>query len=53
MAVENRQPDHDIRGSWAAPDGYYSNTRKGYWAIAGSGILTNTITNKRLALMRL
>lgn len=25
------------------------NTRKGYWAIAGSGILTHTITNKRLA----
>jgi group II intron reverse transcriptase/maturase len=26
------------------------NTRKGYWAVAGSGILTHTITNKRLAL---
>ena len=25
------------------------NTRKGYWAIAGSGILSNTITNERLA----
>ncbi|MCQ2427534.1 MAG: hypothetical protein MJ137_03905 [Clostridia bacterium] len=25
------------------------NTRKGYWAIAGSGILTHTITDKRLA----
>lgn len=25
------------------------NTRKGYWAIAGSGILTHTITNERLA----
>jgi group II intron reverse transcriptase/maturase len=25
------------------------NTRKGYWRIAGSGILTCTITNKRLA----
>lgn len=25
------------------------NTRKGYWAVAGSGILTSTITNKRLA----
>ena len=25
------------------------NSRKGYWAIAGSGILTHTITNKRLA----
>ena len=25
------------------------NTRKGYWAIAGSGILSNTITDKRLA----
>ena len=25
------------------------NTRKGYWAIAGSGILTQTITNERLA----
>ncbi len=25
------------------------NTRKGYWAIAGSGILQGTITNKRLA----
>ena len=25
------------------------NTRKGYWAIAGSGILTQTITDKRLA----
>ena len=24
------------------------NTRKGYWAIAGSGILTKTITNERL-----
>jgi hypothetical protein len=24
------------------------NTRKGYWAVAGSGILTTTITNKRL-----
>ena len=25
------------------------NTQKGYWAVAGSGILTTTITNKRLA----
>ena len=25
------------------------NTRKGYWAIAGSGILHTTITNERLA----
>ena len=25
------------------------NTRKGYWAVAGSGILTTTITNERLA----
>jgi RNA-directed DNA polymerase len=25
------------------------NTRKSYWAVAGSGILTHTITNKRLA----
>ena len=25
------------------------NTRKGYWAIAGSGILTHAITNERLA----
>lgn len=25
------------------------NSRKGYWAIAGSGILTHTITNQRLA----
>ncbi len=25
------------------------NTRKGYWAIAGSGILNHTITNDRLA----
>lgn len=25
------------------------NTRKGYWAIAGSGILTHTITDERLA----
>jgi hypothetical protein len=25
------------------------NKRKGYWRIAGSGILTHTITNKRLA----
>lgn len=25
------------------------NTRKGYWAVAGSGILNHTITNKRLA----
>ena len=25
------------------------NTRKGYWVIAGSGILTHTITNERLA----
>ena len=25
------------------------NTRKGYWAVAGSGILTYTITNERLA----
>lgn len=25
------------------------NTRKGYWAVAGSGILTLTITNERLA----
>ena len=25
------------------------NTRKGYWAVAGSGILTHTVTNKRLA----
>ena len=25
------------------------NSRKGYWAVAGSGILSNTITDKRLA----
>jgi len=25
------------------------NTRKGYWAIASSGILHHTITNERLA----
>ena len=25
------------------------NTRKGYWAVAGSGILSTTITNERLA----
>ena len=25
------------------------NTRKGYWAVAGSGILHHTITNERLA----
>ncbi len=25
------------------------NTRKGYWAVAGNGILTHTITDKRLA----
>ena len=25
------------------------NTRKGYWAVAGSGILNHTITNERLA----
>ena len=25
------------------------NTRKGYWAVAGSGILDTTITDKRLA----
>ncbi len=25
------------------------NTRKGYWAIAGSGILQHTVTNERLA----
>ena len=25
------------------------NTRKGYWAVAGSGILAHTITNERLA----
>ena len=25
------------------------NTHKGYWAVAGSGILTHTITNERLA----
>ena len=25
------------------------NTRKGYWAVSGSGILTHTITNERLA----
>ena len=25
------------------------NTRKGYWAVAGSGILNQTITNERLA----
>ena len=25
------------------------NSRKGYWAVAGSGILTHTITNERLA----
>ena len=31
---------------WAHING---NSRKGYWAIAGSGILTHTITNKRLA----
>ena len=27
----------------------YGNTRKGYWAVAGSGILSHTITNERLA----
>ena len=27
----------------------YGNSQKGYWAVAGSGILTHTITNKRLA----
>ena len=27
----------------------YGNTRKGYWAVAGSGILNTTITDKRLA----
>jgi len=26
------------------------NTRKGYWAVSGSGIVSHTITNKRLAL---
>jgi RNA-directed DNA polymerase len=26
----------------------WSNSRKGYWRVAGSGILTTTITNKRL-----
>lgn len=25
------------------------NTRKGYWAVAGSGILNQRITNERLA----
>ena len=25
------------------------NTRKGYWTVAGSGILTHTVTNERLA----
>ena len=25
------------------------NTRKGYWAVAGSGILTHALTNERLA----
>ena len=25
------------------------NTRKSYWVVAGSGILTHTITNERLA----
>ena len=25
------------------------NSQKGYWAVAGSGILTHTVTNKRLA----
>ena len=25
------------------------NSRKGYWAVAGSGILTHTVTNERLA----
>ena len=28
------------------------NTRKGYWAVAGSGILTRTITNEKLARRR-
>ena len=28
------------------------NTRKGYWAVAGSGILPHTITNERLARRR-
>lgn len=27
----------------------YRNTRKECWTVAGSGILTHTITNKRLA----
>jgi len=25
------------------------NSRKGYWAVAGNGILTHTVTNERLA----
>lgn len=29
--------------------GALRNTRKGYWAVAGSGILHHTITNERLA----
>ena len=38
---EGRKPD------WQAYRN--GNTRKGYWAVAGSGILTHTITNERLA----
>ena len=33
--------------AWAAYRN--GNSRKGYWAVAGSGILSTTITNKRLA----
>ena len=56
IALRGRHKDlifHSDRGSQYSSKKYKAyrngNTRKGYWAVAKSGILTQTITDKRLA----
>ena len=44
---EGDKPKEVRNAEWQANRN--GNTRKGYWAIAGSGILTHAITNERLA----
>ena len=48
-ATENKsgKPEEIGMPDWQAYRN--GNTRKGYWAVAGSGILHHTITNERLA----
>ena len=47
--TENKGKELD-KARYARMEAYRNgNTRKGYWAIAGSGILHHTITNERLA----